>query len=75
MSRFVVVVLVAGFIAAAVGFGDFSGVPKQVILVARALAGLSLLLLVAYVIASIGPGPGVRKRAPRDHRPHSREAR
>jgi len=47
MSRFVFVNLVAGFLAAAIGYGDVAGIPSQAVLVARWLAGLCLLLVIA----------------------------
>ena len=75
MSRFVFVNLVVGFLAFAIGFGDFAGVPNQVIFVARILSGLCLLLLVAYMIASISTEPRVHKRGPNNHRPVTRPRR
>ena len=75
MSRFVLINLVVGFLAFAIGFGDFAGVPNQVIFVARILSGVCLLLLVAYMIASISPEPRVHKRGPNDHRPVARSPR
>lgn len=75
MSRFVFTNLVIGFLAAAIGFGDFAGVPHQVIFVARIFAGVCLLLVVAYMIASISPEPRLHKRGPKNHRPVTRPPR
>ena len=75
MSRFVIVNLTVGLLAAAIGFGDFAGIPSQAVFVARAVAGLCLLLVVAYFISSFRPAEQVRRRPPRDHRPPSRQKR
>jgi hypothetical protein len=75
MSRFVVINLVVGFLAIAIGFGDFAGVPNQVIFVARIFSGLCLLLLVAYLIANISPAERIHKRGQSDHRPVTRPPR
>jgi hypothetical protein len=72
MSRFVFINLVIGFLAAAIGFGDFAGVPHQVIFFARIITGVCLLLVVAYMIASISPATRGSKRGRRDHVPDSR---
>jgi hypothetical protein len=74
MSRFVFVNLVAGFLAAAIGFGDFAGIPRQAIFVGRVVAGLCLLLIVAYFISQ-SPTSTEGKRARRDQRLKSRESR
>jgi hypothetical protein len=74
MSRFVFVNLVAGFLAAAIGFGDFAGIPSQAVFVARVLSGICLLLVVAYLISQ-RPTSADGKRARRDQRLNSRESR
>jgi hypothetical protein len=74
MSRFVLINLVVGFVALAIGFGDISGLPNQVVFVARLLSGLCLLLLAAYWISSISSEPRVHKRRPNNHRPARRSA-
>jgi len=75
MSRFVLINLVVGFVALSIGFGDFAGVPHQVIFVARIFSGLCLLLLAAYMIASISPAERIHKRGHRDHRSVTRPPR
>jgi hypothetical protein len=75
MSRFVIINLVVGFVAIAIGFGDFADVPNPVIFVARIVSGLCLLLVVAYMIASIAPAERIHKRGHRDHRPATRPPR
>jgi hypothetical protein len=75
MSRFVLINLVVGFVGLAIGFGDFAGLPHQVVFVGRIFAGVCLLLLVAYIIASISPEPRVRKRGPNGDRPVTRPRR
>jgi len=75
MSRFVLINLVVGVIALAIGFGDLAGVPYQVIFVARIVSGLCLLLLAAYMIASISPAERIHKRGHRDHRSVTRPPR
>ena len=74
MSRFVGVNLVVGFLAAAIGFGDFAGIPSQAVFVARWLAGLCLLLLVAYLISQT-PTSAEGKPARRNQRLNSRDSR
>lgn len=74
MSRFVFVNLVVGFLAAAIGFGDFAGIPKPAIFVGRVVAGLCLLLVVAYLISQT-PTSTEGKRARRDRRLRPRESR
>ena len=74
MSRFVFVNLVAGFLAAAIGFGDFAGIPSQAVFVGRVIAGLCLLLVVAYLISQSATS-AEGKRARRDQRVKSREFR
>jgi uncharacterized membrane protein YtjA (UPF0391 family) len=74
MSRFVLANLAVGVIAAAVGFGNFAGVPNQAVFAARVLFGLCLLLLVALLISNIGTATPVRKRPLRD-RDRSRDPR
>jgi hypothetical protein len=71
LSRFVLITLLVGFPALAVGFGDFAGLPTQVVFAARLLAGLCLLLLSAYGISSISFSPPANKRGNND-RPISR---
>jgi len=75
MSRFVLINLVVGLVALAIGFGGFAGLPDQVVFGSRLLFGLCLLLLVSYLIASISPEPPVNKRGPRNGRPVTRPPR
>jgi L-cystine uptake protein TcyP (sodium:dicarboxylate symporter family) len=75
MSRFVLANLVAGFLAIAIGFGGFAGIPGQAVFAARIVAALCLLLLVSYLISNISPAARIRKRTPRNHRPHPRAPR
>jgi hypothetical protein len=74
MSRFVFVNLVVGFLAAAIGFGDFAGIPRPAILVGRVTAAICLLLVAAYWISQ-RPSPAEGKRARRDQRLKPRESR
>jgi uncharacterized membrane protein YtjA (UPF0391 family) len=75
VPRLITVILVCSFVAAAVGFGDFAGVPSQVVFIARIIAAVCLLLVVSVAIASFRPAENVSRRPPRDHRPQSREPR
>ena len=74
MSRFVFVNLVVGFLAAAIGYGDVAGIPSQAVLVARWLAGLCLLLVIAYWISGMRTS-AEGKRARRNKRLNARESR
>jgi len=65
---------VVGFLAIAIGFGNFAGLPNQVVVV-QIVSGLCLLFLVAYGISSITSGPRVHKRGPNNHRPGTRPPR
>jgi len=75
MSLFVLINLVVGFLATAIGFGDFAGLPNQVVFFARLLSGVCLLLVVAYLISSVSPAGRSHKRGKREHRPNSRPLR
>jgi len=74
MSRFLLVNLGAGFLAAAIGYGDVAGIPSQAVFVARWLAGLCLLLVIAYLISRT-PTSAEGKRARRNRRLNARESR
>lgn len=69
MSRVLTTIVAVGFLAAAAGFGDFAGVPNQAVFIARIIAGVCFLLLVAFAIANFQPEEKASRRQPRDHHP------